>query len=276
MAVSAAVQIVAYGGTLLALDKTWYSQYPRSRWHTFNDWPEWKQLDKIGHAYGAYIQGKTSMELWKWAGASQKSSAWIGGLSGAAFQTLIEYMDGRSADWGWSWGDIGANLTGTTLLLAQELAWKEQRINLKFSFHPTSYSDPVLQQRSKDLFGDRWTSRMLKDYNAQTYWASFRWKSFFKNSNWPAWLCVSVGTGASGLWGGRSNIKTDGNGNVLFDRSDIARQRQWFFSPDIDFTKIPSRKKWMRVFLFTLNAFKCPLPTLEFRAGNWKIHPLYF
>jgi hypothetical protein len=87
---------------------------------------------------------------------------------------------------------------------------------------------------------------------------------------------LAVGTGASGLWGGESNVKKDANGNTIFDRSDIPRQRQWYLSPDIDFTKIPTKKKWMRVVLFTLNAFKCPLPTLEYQAGKWKLRPLYF
>ena len=273
---ASSIQAAAYGGAFVALNQTWYSQYPKRDWRVFNDWEEWKQMDKFGHIYGTYIQGKTSMELFRWAGASKKTRIWIGGLAGTAFQTLIEYMDGRSADWGWSWGDVGANLMGSALLIGQELAWDEQRIQIKFSFHPTRYSEPDLQQRSIELFGERWSTRMLKDYNAQTYWASFRIGSFFKNTNLPPWLCLAVGTGASGLWGGESNVKKDANGNTIFDRSDIPRQRQWYLSPDIDFTKIPTKKKWMRVVLFTLNAFKCPLPTLEYQAGKWKLRPLYF
>jgi hypothetical protein len=117
---------------------------------------------------------------------------------------------------------------------------------------------------------------MLKDYNAQTYWASVRLKSFFKNSPLPPWLCLSVGTGASGLWGGRENRSIDANGTVQFDRTDIARSRQWYLAPDIDFTRIPSKKKWVRTLLFTLNAFKCPLPTLEMQRGHLKLHLLYF
>ena len=276
LAAVATTQLVGYGGTLIALDQTWYSQYPKSKLHAYNDWGEWKQLDKIGHVYGCYIQGKTSMELYRWAGLSRKKQIWIGGLTGTAFQTLIEYMDGRSAEWGWSWGDVAANLTGSALLIGQELAWNEQRIHLKFSFHPTRYSDPELQSRSEELYGSSWTTRMLKDYNAQTYWASFRLRSFFPKSRIPDWLCLSIGTGADGLWGGYNNWKTDENGFVVFDRSDIARSRQWYLAPDIDFTRIPTKKKWMRVVLFTLNAFKLPSPALEYKSGRWKLHGLYF
>lgn len=270
------IQAAAYGGALIAFERAWYSQYPRTTWHTFNDWDEWKQLDKLGHVYGAYIQGKTSMELWRWAGADRRTRIWAGGLTGTVFQTLIEYMDGRSADWGWSWGDVGANLTGSAWLIGQEWLWNEQRIQLKFSFHPTRYSDPSLQNRSIDLYGRDWATRMLKDYNAQTYWASIRLKSFFNQTKLPDWLCLSIGTGATGLWGGRENVSTDASGTVVFDRRDIPRRRQWYLAPDIDFTRIPTKKKWVKVALFTLNAFKCPLPALEWQSGKWRVHPLYF
>lgn len=276
IAAVAATQLVGYGGTLIALNKTWYSQYPRSNWHTYNDWGEWKQMDKIGHAYSCYIQAKANRELYRWAGMSKQQSLWIGGLAGTAFQTWIEYMDGRSSEWGWSWGDIGANLTGSALFIGQELAWNEQRIHLKFSFHPTRYTPAPLQLRSEELYGNHWTTRMLKDYNAQTYWASFRLRAFLPKTRLPAWLCLSIGTGADGLWGGYNNIKTDANGLPLFDRSDIPRTRQWYMAPDIDFTRIPTKKKWVRVVLFTLNAFKCPSPALEYKAGRWKLHGLYF
>ncbi len=270
------LQGAGYGGTLIALDKAWYSQYPRRSLHTFNDWAEWKQIDKLGHIYGTYIQGKTSMELWRWAGANRKTRIWAGGLTGTVFQTLIEYMDGRSTDWGWSWSDVGANILGSAWLVGQELAWDEQRVHLKFSFHPTDYKDPALQQRSIDLFGKDWATRMLKDYNTQTYWASVRLGAFWKESRLPPWLCLSIGTGASGLWGGRDNLLTDATGTILFDRRDIPRKRQWYLAPDIDFTRIPTKKKWVRVVLFTLNAFKCPAPALEWQSGKWKLHPLFF
>ncbi|MBM3432133.1 MAG: DUF2279 domain-containing protein [Bacteroidetes bacterium] len=269
-------QTLGYGTALVLLNQTWYSQYPRSSWKVFNDWSEWKQMDKFGHVYGTYVQGRASMEIWRWAGVPRKTRIWVGGLTGTAFQTLVEYMDGRSAAWGWSWGDIGANLLGSTALIAQELAWDEQRIQLKLSFHPTRYSDPQLQQRSIELFGENWASRIMKDYNAQTYWASVRIKSFLKKAKVPEWLCVSFGTGASGLWGGARNIKKDAAGNVLFDRSDIPRRRQWYLSPDIDHTKIHTRKKWVRFALLALSAFKVPLPTLEMEAGKWRLRPLYF
>jgi hypothetical protein len=78
------------------------------------------------------------------------------------------------------------------------------------------------------------------------------------------------------LFGARSNIARDKNENIIFDRSDIKRYRQWFLSPDIDLTKIKTNKKALR-FLFTvLSAFKFPAPSLEFSNGNIKGHWIHF
>ena len=68
----------------------------------------------------------------------------------------------------------------------------------------------------------------------------------------------------------------DKNGNVIFDRSDIKRYRQWYLSPDVDFTKIRTNKKGLKVLFFVLSAVKFPAPTLEFSNGNFKGHWIVF
>lgn len=272
----AAGNIGGYGGAMIGLYSAWYRNYPQSKFHSFNDWREWKQVDKVGHLYGAYIESVGSMELWRWAGMDRKKRIWIGGLSGAAYQTIIEVLDGFSKDWGWSWGDFAANITGSGLLIGQELAWDEQRIRIKFSYHPLSYNDPQVQERSNQLFGSNQSNRFLKDYNGQTYWASIAVASFLQNSKWPKWLNIAVGYGAEGLLGGRENRASTPVGGVVFDRRDIPRVRQWYLAPDIDWKKIHTNRAGLR-FLFTvLNAFKFPAPALEFSAGKVRLHPIYF
>lgn len=271
-----AANITGYGATMVGLYSAWYSQYPQSSFHSFNDWKEWKQMDKAGHVYSAYIESMASMELWRWAGMDRKKRIWIGGLSGAAYQTAIEILDGFSKEWGWSWGDFGANLLGSGSLIAQELAWNEQRIKLKFSFHRMNYQDEELNKRTNSLYGKSISERFLKDYNGQTYWASVSLKPFFPNSKLPDWLSCALGYGASGLFGGRENSAVDVNGNLIFNRPDIQRYRQWYLSPDIDWKKIPTNKKGVK-FLFTiLSAFKLPAPALELSKGQLKFHPFYF
>ncbi|MEO7924917.1 MAG: DUF2279 domain-containing protein [Chitinophagaceae bacterium] len=272
----AGANVVGYGSTMIALSSAWYSQYEKSRFHVFNDYPEWKQVDKVGHIYSAYIESRGSMEMWRWAGLGRKKRIWIGGMSGAVYQTAIEVLDGFSSGWGWSWADFGANILGSSTLVAQELAWNEQRIKLKFSFHKKNYSDPSLDQRSDILFGKSGAERLLKDYNGQTYWASASLRSFFKKSNLPPWLSVAVGYGAEGLFGGTENIGKDVNGNIVFNRPDIKRYRQWYLSPDIDFTRIKTNKKSVRLLFTVLSAFKFPAPALEFSNGKLKAHAISF
>ncbi|TMI66364.1 MAG: DUF2279 domain-containing protein [Bacteroidetes bacterium] len=269
--------VVGYGAVMIGLYNSWYKDYPQSSFHTINDWHEWKQMDKVGHMYSAYIESRASMELWRWTGIDRKKRIWIGGMSGAFYQTAIEVLDGFSEQWGWSWYDFSANILGSGILVAQELAWDDQRIKLKFSYHKKNYSDPQLQERTEELFGTSAPERFLKDYNGQTYWASANFKSFFPKSNLPPWLGVSVGYGAEGLFGAEENVDTDESGNVIFNRTDVPRRRQWYIAPDIDLSKIKTNSKTLKFFLTVLSAFKFPAPTLELNpGGKTKFYFLYF
>jgi uncharacterized protein YfiM (DUF2279 family) len=233
-------------------------------------------MDKAGHVFSAYAESRISMELWRWTGIERKKRIWLGGMSGAAYQTVIEVLDGFSEGWGWSWADFGANVLGSGALVAQELAWDDQRIKLKFSFHSKKYDDPELNQRSKVLFGESSAESFLKDYNGQTYWASANLKPFFPNSSIPDWLSVSVGYGAEGLFGGRENVGRDEDGTIIFNRPDIKRYRKWFLAPDIDLSKIKTSSKALRFIFTTLSVFKFPLPSLEWSNGKLRLHALYF
>ena len=272
----AITQIGLYGGSMIGLYNAWYKNYPQSKFHTFNDWEEWQQMDKIGHMYSAYTMSKFSMELLKSTGLERKKRIWLGGLTGAAYQTIIEILDGFSDEWGWSWGDIGANLIGSGALIAQELAWNEQRLHLKTSFHRKNYDDAVLNNRSDVLFGKSAAERFLKDYNGQTYWLSVNVKSFFQESTIPKWLQLSIGTGAEGMFGARENIATDKNGRITFDRRAIKKYRQWYLAPDIDLTKIKTKHKSIKTILFILNSLKFPTPALELSNGKLKFNWIQF
>ena len=131
----AIANVALYSAGMVGLYTAWYKDYPQGKFHFFNDNSEWLQIDKIGHAYSAYAESKASMELWRWTGISRNKRILIGGFSGTAYQTVIETLDGFSSEWGWSWGDFAANIAGSSLLVAQEFAWDEQRIQFKFSFH---------------------------------------------------------------------------------------------------------------------------------------------
>lgn len=264
------------GGSLTALYFAWYRNYPQGRFRTFNDAGEWLQMDKAGHVLGTYTFSRYSTDLWRKAGYSPRHSLLLGSFVGLGFQTAVEVMDGFSTQWGWSWSDISANALGASIYAMQEVFWQEQRVLVKTSFSPRSYQDPVLQQRNNELFGKGLPERCLKDYNGQTYWLSVNLRSFFKNSTVPAWLNVAVGYGAEGLFGARSNRAIDAVGQVLFDRTDLARYRQWYLSPDIDFQKIKTGSRFLKTVFNVMNVLKCPAPTLEYSQGRVKIRWFFF
>lgn len=276
VALVTAANITGYSAALIGLNAAWYSKYPKTRFHFFNDNAEWLQVDKAGHMYGAYIGSRASNELWRWSGIDRKKRIWISGLSGVAYEAIIETLDGFSSEYGWSWGDIGANAFGSALFTAQELAWNDQRIKLKFSFHKINYGEADLDHRADFIYGSSAAERLVKDYNAMTTWLSVDLKPFMPASNLPPWLAVAVGYGAQGMFGARSNRAFDKNGNIIFDRPDITRYRQWYLSPDIDLSKIRTNKRGLRFILNVLSAFKFPMPALEFSQGKIKGNLAYF
>ncbi len=271
----AGIHVGAYTGTLFLLSEAWYKNQERTPFHTFNDTKEWLQVDKAGHAWTAYNIAKYSNNLWLWAGVPTKKAVWFGGISSIGYQTILEYLDGHSEKWGWSWADMGANVFGSSLYVAQQLKWKDQRIQLKFSSHRINYNDD-LERRANDLFGRSVQERILKDYNGQSYWLSANVGSFLPKVTVPAWLNIAVGYGAKGVWGGFENKGYNKDGSLIFDRTDIKRQRQWYLSPDVDFTKIHTNKKGVKTVFSLLNMIKFPAPSLELSGGKLKGHVVFF
>ena len=95
-----------YTATVIGLNEIWYKQYPRSGFHVQDDWGEWRNVDKAGHAMTAYMYSRWLAGVARWAGVKQSSADWIGVGSAMLFQTTIEVMDGFSEKWGFSWSDL--------------------------------------------------------------------------------------------------------------------------------------------------------------------------
>ena len=262
-------------GSFIALNQAWYSDYDRASFHFFNDNIEWQQVDKIGHIWSTYHVSRVSAEAWRWTNMKDGKSILLGGVSSIAYQTIIEIQDGYSRDWGFSWGDMGANLAGAGLYVMQELKWKNQRLSIKFSYWPYNYDEDLMSRRNQ-LFGSSFMERILKDYNSQRYWLSGNIRDFFPGAHLPAWLNLSFGYQATGMLGGRKNAWMDNMGTRV-ERFDIARKRHYFISPDIDFTKIKTNRKGVRKLFFLLNAVKVPAPSVEVDSkGKLRVHALSF
>ena len=259
-------EVVLATGTLIDLNQVWYADYHKSQFHFINDNSEWLQMDKAGHVFSSYHLGRFGAEMLYWSGANKKNQLLYGAGLGFAFLTAVEVLDGYSAEWGASVGDVVANASGTAIYVSQELIWKEQRITPKFSFHTTKYAS-----YRPEVLGSSFTEQVLKDYNGQTYWLSVNLHSFAKGSKIPKWLNLALGYGAdSMITGNKEDISP-----VL--TSNPQRCRQFYLSLDVDLIKIKTKSHFLKTIFSIFNTVKIPAPTIEFvRFNDIKYHFMYF
>jgi hypothetical protein len=252
------------------LNQAWYSQYAKSNFHLFDDSREWQQIDKMGHVMSSNIISNICYFTYRWSGVKQTPAILYASAVSLAYMTTIEVMDGYSSGWGFSLSDMTANLAGTSFFMVQQLIWQRQYVKMKMSYHPTIYAD----MRPEEL-GNKGLERVLKDYNGLTFWASMGSAVFVpKRSNFPRWICLSLGYGAEGMLGGFKNPDHNDAGERL---PQYDRYRKFYLSLDVDFSMIKTRSKFVKLLLLAVNAIKIPFPALEYNSrGQFKFHYLYF
>ena len=257
----AGIDAAIYVGTTVGLNQLWFKDCQWVGMQTINDNGDWHQMDKYCHATTSYhtcVFGNESMRL---AGLDSKRAALFGSAYSLLFMTTIELMDAGYVGWGFSWGDMAADVSGVTLYTAQQLLWDEQRISLKYSFHPTEYA-----QYNPEELGHNLISQSLKDYNGITIWAAFNVKELFldSDSNFPEWLSVDFGYGAKGMVAPQPT-------------SDFDRIRQFYLAPGVDLAKLPVENRYLKAVLRALSFIKLPAPALEYNASDKFVwHWLYF
>ncbi|PKP21137.1 MAG: DUF2279 domain-containing protein [Bacteroidetes bacterium HGW-Bacteroidetes-21] len=255
---------VTYAGSLSALSYTWYSKYDKAGFHWFNDNKEWLQMDKCGHSFSAYQLSSALFRGFEYAGYSRKNALIYASLSSQIAMASIEVFDGFSAKWGASWGDLLANLSGTSLFTIQKALGDEQWIIPKFSFLRSDY-----YTYRPDALGSTLSENILKDYNGQTYWLSFPLQRIHQKI--PGWICLSIGYGANGLISGNQTIP---NGQV--EEINFERYRQYYLSADINFSAIKTNNKILKSLFKTINILKLPFPAFELSQRKITGHLLCF
>lgn len=265
------VEGVGATSSIYLLNSVWYKNYPRSPLHSFNDNKEWLQMDKVGHAMTSYYIGLVGTEMMKWSGVESRRSVLFGSTLGLVYLAGVELLDGTSAAWGFSWGDMIANASGTGLVAVQELLWQEQKIKVKVSSHLTTYAF-----YRPNVLGSTTLQRMLKDYNGQTYWLSMNLKSLFfdRYEKFPGWLNVAVGYGAEEMVAGSPDA------DFCIQNPDLCGAlhpyRQYYLSLDVDLTRVQWKRKFFKAVFGSIGWIKFPAPTLELGGGNTKFYWLYF
>ncbi|MBC7486914.1 MAG: DUF2279 domain-containing protein [Cytophagaceae bacterium] len=254
---------VTYTGSLVLLGSIWYTDQLSTNFKFFNDDAEWKGMDKLGHLYTSFHVSNAAVRVLKWTGSSRKKSILFGGFTGTVLMLPIEVLDGFSNDYGFSWGDVTANTSGSILAVTQHLLWDEIRITPKFSYHETGYAD-----MRPNALGATTMQRFIKDYNGQTYWLSFNIASLAHLKRFPKWLNVSAGYSAEEMLYALHSENSD-NGYHSYAKG--------LLSLDIDFNRIKTKHAFLRGLFRGLNMLHIPFPALEYNGRNgFQFHPLYF
>ncbi len=240
--------------------------YPKSDFHVVNDFPDWYQIDKFAIFYLSNKYAYQYDELYKWTGMDHKKAVLLGSGFSFGFKSTFTVLNGFNSKVGFSWTDILANGLGAGTYAFQQLAWKEERILFKASYHPTSFASI----RPSEL-GYTTGERILKDYNGQTYWMSINPSSFLKDSRLPKWLLFSVGYSITEKLDHAANIYLDPNSNVIYHA-----QRQFFLSLDVDFSKLPIKNYWIKKVVGQFNYLKIPFPAINITGGKLGGNWLYF
>jgi len=268
LGISVGVTAASYTAGVLYLSEVWYKDHERVPMHFYDDNAGWKQMDKAAHAYIAYHQSRAGYEMLKWSGVNENTAIFLGGSLGFLFQFPIEIFDGLYEGYGFSWGDVYANTTGSLLFMLQQKFAGEQVVKFKFSYFPTSYSEV-----NPRVLGENALESLFTDYNAQTYWLSMGLHRIIPNQNIPEGLNLAVGYSAGGMLSEFKNPEW-----INGERApEIKRYRQFFLSPDIDYTQFKSESKFVNGLLEALNLTKLPAPAIEYNtAYGWVFHFIHF
>lgn len=272
------VQASGYGGSLALLGSAWYRNYDQTLFHSFDDSREWLQMDKAGHLTTSFYLSRIGIEMFEWSGVNKKKAMWYGAASSFLYLSGIELLDGFSDGWGFSLSDLASNTLGTGFALGKKYIENEKPnsgllrgiggTSLKFSFHQTAWSD-----LRPSLLGSNWQENILKDYNGQSYWLSFNPSSFLRSeSKFPKWLNIALGYGGEGMISGHPEYVALAGGGTIW----VERYRQYYFSLDIDLTKIKTRSHFLKTVFSAFSFIKIPAPAIEMSKKGMKFHSFYY
>lgn len=263
-----ATEAVFYTAGISYLRFVWYKGKERVSLHFYDDGAGYSQIDKFGHAYGAYVESYIGYHWLRAAGVKRNKALVYGGGLGFVLQAPIEMFDGLYKGWGFSWWDIAANAAGSGIVVGNELLFGEQLVKYKFSFAPSPY-----REMAHGYLGDNVLESLFLDYNAHTYWFSLPANRLFLQDKLPGWMALSVGCSANGMFGEFENRRSY-RGKLI---PETERYRQFLLSADVDWTHIPTSSKFLRTLFKGMTFIKLPFPALEINSkGEVKAYGLYY
>ena len=254
MGILAAVGVGVFTGFHIYYSKTWWKDQ-RDYFKYAADGYYARNMDKASHIYTANFFTVASSIAYEWAGVSPTNALLYGALTSFAYETYIEINDGFAPNWGFDWGDMGANVFGAVYPFFQKLLQPLEHVNFKWSFQPK-----WLQQKTSGSQDD-----LLDDYTNMTFWLSVNPmialpKSVTKAKLYPNFLAFALGMSiqdASHVTGSQK------------------AQVEWFLSLDWDINQLPGNSDFMKKLKKILNFYHFPAPAVRISpSGIW--YGLYF
>ncbi len=234
-------------GTVVAVhfyqQGAWW-QGARAPFRFENDWDYALNVDKMGHAYGAYLLSHLFSYGLAWGGLKHSTSVTFGSLFGISYQLYVEVEDGFHKDYGFSPGDAIADVAGGMLPLVQESYPALQSFALKWSYFPSSEYLNELKKTPDRVFID--------DYEGQIYWVSWTPRAMLSGPavDWlPGWLGLAFGYGARQLY-----TATD-------------RHQVWAVTFDVSLSRIDTGSGFVNALFTALDHIHLPAPGLFVERG---------
>lgn len=268
--VAAATGAVAGNVALFAYFKhVWWSGEKAEGGFRFeNDWDqEFRDQDKLGHAYGGYHLARFGRDLLIASCVSRDRAAWLAAAYATAFQLQIEIWDGTQAKYGFSTGDLLFNALGAGYFIGQHFNPALTALKPTISYWPTDAMDACRRDATKcgELRG-------TLDYAGQTYWISADVERLLPPSlkrAWPGILRLSLGHSVTD-W-----IVVEGSAGCPLGSVQCVRRarRKFVLSLDLDAEKLPGNHPLWRRIKHDLSYYRLPAPALvltpDLRFEGW-------
>lgn len=214
-----------------------------------------RNMDKASHVYTANVFTVVSATAYEWAGMAPGKALLYGAITSFAYETYIEINDGFAPNWGFDWGDVGANVFGAVYPFLQEEIKPLKHINFKWSFKPEWLKKKTSTQQDD----------LLDDYTSMNFWMSVNPmivlpKSVTNAKFYPNFLAVALGM----------SIK-DASHTAGSQRAKV----EWILSLDWDVNQLPGNSDFMKKLKKILNFYHFPAPAVKISPeGVW--YGLYF
>jgi Predicted periplasmic lipoprotein (DUF2279) len=172
--------------------KNYWQQYPAPfNVNADDDYRYALNSDKFGHFFSPQLITHITRNALEWSGVERRQSLYWAAGTAAAVMTYLELRDGYSR-YGFSWGDVAADIVGAVYPIFQETIPSLRNFNFKISYAPSE----------RFLGGSH--GAIIDDYESTYNWLSINVHGLLPPEAqcwYPPFLNVAIGHSVKGLNG---------------------------------------------------------------------------